>query len=354
MAIPIAAIAGIIGSAASAGGGLIGQYMTNKSNERNIEKTNELNYRINRENLDWQKQQYFDQMAYSKALQGQIFAREDNSYQRTAADLMTAGYSPLAINGTNDAGSVVSMPTAPQLDAAQMQAFQAQSPQFGQLVDVFRSIADLDMEKRRLDIEEQKNLSDTEQKELDRKESIRQFDQDLQTRVTQFNQSLQQSAAALAETNRHNAAEEAAKLKDLTRLNDQLGLEKSRESSTQIAAYVRQIVGDKQVNTVDCWSESEYQEKMRQWQSDYSIELDMLINSGEFDVSSYSSSESFNAAGGISLDAPILDKLGGLNASGGKSKSSSKSTDNISRGLAKMQSWLMSHPLPVPTYKYKY
>lgn len=67
------------------------------------------NEKINAENIAFQQ----ENLDYQKALQQQIFDREDTSYQRTVQDMRAAGLSPLMMKGTNSSGSVV--PTqAPQ------------------------------------------------------------------------------------------------------------------------------------------------------------------------------------------------------------------------------------------------
>lgn len=50
------------------------------------------------------------QEEYQKALQERIFQREDTAYQRTAQDMVKAGLNPLSMQGTDNAGSAVSMP----------------------------------------------------------------------------------------------------------------------------------------------------------------------------------------------------------------------------------------------------
>lgn len=62
-------------------------------------------------NKNFQLQQ--EQLEYQKALQQEIFDREDTAYQRTVNDMRSAGLSPLSMSGTNGAGSVVST-SAPQ------------------------------------------------------------------------------------------------------------------------------------------------------------------------------------------------------------------------------------------------
>lgn len=67
------------------------------------------NYDIAQQNLQLQQ----DKFEYDKALQQQIFEREDTAYQRTVNDMRSAGLSPLNMSGQNGAGSVVST-SAPQ------------------------------------------------------------------------------------------------------------------------------------------------------------------------------------------------------------------------------------------------
>ena len=109
-----AAIDGIFGLASS----LINrksQKDTNKSNERNVDKTNAL-----------QLDMFNKQMDYTKALQQEEWARQDSAYQRTVDDLVNAGLSPLlASGGATSSGAIVSTPSAPHLSVAQ-----AIAPQF--------------------------------------------------------------------------------------------------------------------------------------------------------------------------------------------------------------------------------
>lgn len=72
--------------------GLIGTGITNTTNQ-NIANQN---LGFQRENLD-----------YQKALQREIFEREDNAYQRSVNDMRLAGMNPLAMQGTNGAGEAI-------------------------------------------------------------------------------------------------------------------------------------------------------------------------------------------------------------------------------------------------------
>jgi hypothetical protein len=80
----------------------IGSWWHDLSGQASNEKINAENLAMQQKNLD-----------YQKALQQEIFNREDTAYQRTRADMYNAGMNPLSMKSTNNAGAVV--PTqAPQ------------------------------------------------------------------------------------------------------------------------------------------------------------------------------------------------------------------------------------------------
>lgn len=59
------------------------------------------------EQQEFENEFVMDESDYNKALQQQIFDREDTAYSRTVNDMLNAGLSPLSMTGTNDSGSVV-------------------------------------------------------------------------------------------------------------------------------------------------------------------------------------------------------------------------------------------------------
>lgn len=68
-----------------------------------IHTANKQNKEIADQNLQFQQ----EQAEFNKWLQMSEWAREDNSYQRTIADMRKAGLSPLTMNGTNDSGELL-------------------------------------------------------------------------------------------------------------------------------------------------------------------------------------------------------------------------------------------------------
>lgn len=79
------------------------------------------------EQQEFENEFVMDESDYNKALQQQIFDREDTAYSRTVNDMLNAGLSPLSMTATNDSGSVVGNMSPPSnnmnftpLDAAGM------------------------------------------------------------------------------------------------------------------------------------------------------------------------------------------------------------------------------------------
>lgn len=88
-----------------AAGGIFGGLAQAGASILNTKLTNEQNKKIAEQNLAFQR----EQQDYQKALQQQIFEREDTAHQREIEDLKRAGINPLATAGGNgaNAGSVV-------------------------------------------------------------------------------------------------------------------------------------------------------------------------------------------------------------------------------------------------------
>lgn len=233
------ATAGLIGALGSAGLGLISQHMTNKANQQRQNEANQLT----KENLEWQKQQYFDQKSYNEALQNKLFEREDSSYERTKDDLLKAGYSPLAINGTNDAGTVVGQPSVPELP--NINPFQANSLNFGQFADILGQAQNRKIQERALDIQEEKNLSDKEQRKMELQEKVREFDNQSAETFRQFNEKMAEQIREFDKTDSKKAEQLKIEKGKLDNLNSALELNDSKFKVEQIQNTMEGLTGVK-------------------------------------------------------------------------------------------------------------
>lgn len=122
---PFGLISGIASAAVS---GINAQNELTYARERDA-KQDELNR--------WQQEQYINQRDYDRALQKEIFAREDTAVQRALDDYTNAGFSPLTAVGQNyDAGQAVSSSSAPSLGVSNY-AGQAMSNVTGQITQLF-------------------------------------------------------------------------------------------------------------------------------------------------------------------------------------------------------------------------
>lgn len=88
---------------------------------------NERNHQTKRSDTKWEREQYLENRDYERALQQQIFEREDTAIQRAVQDAGKAGFSPLSVAGGNGAGAgaIVGMTQAP---TSQQATFNQVSP----------------------------------------------------------------------------------------------------------------------------------------------------------------------------------------------------------------------------------
>ena len=76
----------------------------------------------------WSRDFAINQREYERALQQEIFDREDTSYQRTVEDMSKAGVNPLSMSGLNGSGSVVSASSSPSVTAPSATSPSANAP----------------------------------------------------------------------------------------------------------------------------------------------------------------------------------------------------------------------------------
>ena len=98
----------LIGGTAIAGGVALGSGLLNFFGNKSANDRNAL---LSEANLQFQRENF----EYQKALQKQIFEREDTAYQRAVADAQQVGINPMALAGSGgaQAGEAIST-TAPQ------------------------------------------------------------------------------------------------------------------------------------------------------------------------------------------------------------------------------------------------
>lgn len=107
---------GLLGAVGSAVGSFLGSNagaatISGLFNSRDVDKTNQVNKEIAQMNLGFQR----ENLDYQKALQQQIFDREDSAYSRTVQDMRNAGLSPLSMQNTNGAGEAIAT-SAPEMN----------------------------------------------------------------------------------------------------------------------------------------------------------------------------------------------------------------------------------------------
>lgn len=324
-------VIGAIASLASAGMGLASQYFTNKKNKDATDEAND----IVRQNNQFQQNAYLDEQKYNRDLQEKLFQREDTSYQRTADDLQNAGYSPLAINGTNNAGSVVGQAQMPELSG--INPFQAESLNFGQLADIIGQADTRMLQNRALDIQEEKNLTEKQQRELDRKEEARQADAKIEMSTTQFNQTMENVIAQQKITNERESKKLEMQQKQLDNILKNSELAEDKQHAEQAERELRQATGGRG-STKRYTNKEEYEESITKWRSEFA---DQLKNYADKLTKATSKSESGNvsAGGGISMVA---------NAQASSGHSNSESWSNLDESAkAELDAWLAKNPMPV-------
>lgn len=323
-------VIGAIASLASAGMGLASQYFTNKKNKDAADEANE----IVKQNNQFQQQAYLDEQKYNRDLQERLFKREDTSYQRTADDLQNAGYSPLAINGTNNAGSVVGQAQMPELSG--INPFQSESLNFGQLADIIGQADTRMLQERALDIQEAKNLSDKEQKELDRKESARQADARIEIQKQQFNQNFDNIIKQQETINKREAEKLQMEKDKLDNILQTSKLAEDRQHAEQAERELRQATNGKG-STKRYTNKAEYEEAITVWREQYAEQLNKYA---EKLTKSTSKSESGNVSGGGSI--------AGFGVNAGSAHSNSESWSNLDESAkAELEAWLTKNPMPV-------
>ena len=340
-------IGSLVGGLASGGLNLVSQYMTNKANQQMAQEANAITLQNNawqKENfekqLQWQKDQYFDQESYSRALQQELFNREDTSYQRTINDITASGLSPLAINGTNDSGSVVAQANVPNASIPELSGinpFQAQSLNFGQLADILARADERAIDRERNEIEEKKYLSDKEQRELDRKQEQEQFEAKLNQAQSQFDQSMQQRQVEFESTNKQKAEELKLEQQRINTMNEQLKLEQDKEITRKIEKQLQGLTGGRG-HTKRYTDKEAYEKAFKAWKEGYTQQLSLAaLSLKQATLQSGNRNESKSVGSQAVLSASYSEGSGNTTAYGNQDEAVN----------AELLEWLVKNPLPV-------
>lgn len=158
----------IIGAASALGSlaqGVYNSYQQSQANESNMQLQNKT-YRLQREQLDWNRQMAERDFEYNKQLQDKIFQREDNAVQRMVADNRAAGLSPIAGLAGAGTGQALESNTpqldqnfdTPQMSANQLNVDWSAVSNFGSQVEAHNlNSKNLDLRQQQLDLEKDSN-----------------------------------------------------------------------------------------------------------------------------------------------------------------------------------------------------
>lgn len=130
---------------------------TNQMNKEISADVNATNKAIADQNLAFQR----ENLDYQKALQQQIFEREDTSYQRTVDDMRAAGLSPLSMQSTNGAGEAIA--TEALHNDYQAQGYEYQKYDLSALQQLNEAINNaIDTTYRRDELNQRRKLNDAQ------------------------------------------------------------------------------------------------------------------------------------------------------------------------------------------------
>lgn len=350
------AAAGFVGGTLGVLGDMRNTDKTNQTNKDLTRETNEMNYKIAQEANQLNREMFNEQMDYTKAVQQETWNREDTSYQRTVADAQAAGLSPLAAlqGGTNGAGQVVSQPSAPQMQAAQMHAavMNPYNIDTTYISDLARATMD--------SISRDKKMSSDEKiAELDRQASLDELTKTLESTSANLMKQIQ-SSENIADKNRQmDYIMSLNSLNELSRSNKEKEMKAWQEQFSKDLASATNGLG---VSYKVYTDKSEYESALNAWCTAYSVEL-LKYSSMQPSVESMSKGSGTGVSAGVGFGSASqsgTQSSGGFmqsasrsvpginaNASTNLSESESYGRDSTEQDRAVLKQWLSSHPMPV-------
>lgn len=325
------AILGFLGDIASSMINFGSNQITNMRNVALQRETNALNKQIADERNAQQLNMFNEQMDYTRQVQETEWNRADTQLQRAVADAELAGLSPLTALGAGSTGQVVSQPSAPALQAAQMV-----SPYNNPMNPVdFQSLRDLD--RAVLDIIKQDRQSSSTEK-------IEKYKQEQEN--SRFTAQLRQTAALTNKQLNFENSKESRRLQEQIRefnaTLEQTKIENNRryklDELDTLKGYALALTGGSSGNFKRVPDYNKWEQEFDSWSKRY-VEYSSSIHADYI-----STSESKGGSG--SADVGLVGIKGGVSASGTTSKSKSESFSEYYKH--RMASFFARDPVPVP------
>lgn len=329
------AVLGFLGDLVSAFTNADNVTATNKSNVKMQQETNALNKQIADERNALQLNMFNEQMDYTRQVQEKEWNRADTQLQRAVADAELAGLSPLTALNAGTTGQVVSQPSAPSLQAAQMV-----SPYANPMNPVdFQSLRDLD--RAVLDIIKQDRQSSSDEK-------IEKYRQEQEN--SRFTQQLRQTAALTnKQLNLENTRESRRLQEQIREFNatlEQTKTESDRQYKLKeldtLKGYALALTGNSSGAFKRVPDYKQWEKEFNDWSQRY-VEYSNTI---EADYISTSKSKGGSGSLNLGTNSPLKGLNGGISANGQTSESKSESFSEFYKH--KMASFFAKDPVPVP------
>lgn len=324
------AVLGFLGDLVSAFTNADNVTATNKANVEMQKETNALNKQLADERNALQLDMFNEQMDYTRQVQEKEWNRADTQLQRAVADAELAGLSPLTALGAGSTGQVVSQPSAPSLQAAQMV-----SPYNNPMNPVdFQSLRDLD--RSILDIIKQDRKSDSDEK-------IEKYKQEQEN--SRFTQQLRQNAALTnKQLNLENSRESRRLQEQVREFNATLEQTKTENDRQYKLKELDSLKGYALALTGGASGSYKRVSDYKKWEKDFSDWSQRYLDYADTITADYISTSKSKGGSG-SADVGIPGIKGGVSASGQTSESKSESFSEFYKH--KMASFFAKDPVPV-------
>lgn len=327
MSLLLGALLGGVGSS------LIGGLFQSSANTQNVG--------MQRETNQMQMDMFNRQFDYTKQTQQEAWRRDDNALQRSVKDAHLAGLSPLAALGGGANASIASAPSAPHL----------QAPQVDPLLSGFNldSAIDAAIQSRRLDIEERKVLNEKEKADADRQSKMDIVNMEL-SQANEIN--LRMMSQSENQFSKKLAQELYSVNKNLEYLNSAQDWKEKKEYQETVIKEINSLMDEARGRTGGQSSayrvyenESAYNAAYTAWVNRYKDFLKVEFS----DPSKKSRMESKNVSSGAGANVAGSGVSGaaGANFNMATGDMTSMSTDYTEQDKQKLSNWFAANPVPI-------